>query len=169
MRSMKKTQLQSGFSIIELMITLLILTVLLSFAVPNFRELRLNTRTTGIANDLVTAFSLARGEAVKLNRPVLVTATGGSWENGWVLTQDIDGDGTDDQLFSGNDIGNFTLSAADGGGVAAASARFNGLGQVNSSLSFQLNRAGGTADKGRMICLAANGQVEVRKGVTSTC
>lgn len=85
---------QPGFTIIELMITLVVLSILLAAAVPSFREFTLNNRVIAAQNDLVTAMSLARSEAIKRSRDVRVCAsTDGAacsdetnWTTGWIVT-----------------------------------------------------------------------------------
>ncbi|HJS21578.1 MAG TPA: GspH/FimT family pseudopilin [Steroidobacteraceae bacterium] len=62
----------TGFTLIELMVTLSVAGVILAFAAPNFREFLLNSRMTGSANDLLTSLQLARSEAIKRQRPVAV-------------------------------------------------------------------------------------------------
>lgn len=62
---------QSGFTLIELMVTVLVLAVLLGIGVPNFRDFVRNSRLTAAANDLLGDLNLARSEAVK--RRVAVT------------------------------------------------------------------------------------------------
>ena len=82
-----------GFTLVELMIVLVILAVILIFALPAFQQVRLATRLTNYANDLVGSIYLARGEAIKRNNQVRLCATSdgstcaasGGWQQGWIV------------------------------------------------------------------------------------
>lgn len=59
-----------GFTLVEMVITILIAAILVAIAVPNFRNLIVSNRLTTTANEIVDALNAARVEAVKLNAPV---------------------------------------------------------------------------------------------------
>lgn len=93
MRKVMKTMVKNerGFTLVELMITLSVAAILLTLAVPSFTEMVANNRMTTNANQFVTAMNFARSEAIKRNAAIDVTATGGSWSNGWTVTVNSDG------------------------------------------------------------------------------
>jgi type IV fimbrial biogenesis protein FimT len=62
---------QGGFTLIELMFTIVVLAVLLAIGIPNFRDFLRNSRMVSAANDFLTDVNLARSESVK--RRVSVT------------------------------------------------------------------------------------------------
>lgn len=94
--------LQPGFTLIELMFTIVVLGVLLGFGIPNFREFMMNGRMTNAANDLLGDLNLARSEAVKRRAQVTVCGTNGSATPGcsssgsefsaWLVFVDTNGD-----------------------------------------------------------------------------
>ena len=75
----------SGFTLVELMVTVAVLAILLAIALPNYQAFVLNSRMTAQANDFLASLQLARSEAVKRNAPVSVNAIDGDWANGWEI------------------------------------------------------------------------------------
>jgi type IV fimbrial biogenesis protein FimT len=61
---------QLGFTLWELLMTMLVAGILLSLGVPSVMELQRNGAMTAAANDIVTAVLMARTEAVKRQAPV---------------------------------------------------------------------------------------------------
>src|SRR5262249_48741731 len=90
MRYPKKAQ--SGFTLMELMVAITILSVLLCVAVPSFREAGLPSQLRAIANSMVAAAQIARSEAIKRNATVTLCVSsngkawgGGNWQEGWIV------------------------------------------------------------------------------------
>lgn len=82
----------SGFTLIELMVSVAVAAVLLGIAVPNFSSIIVSNRLTTYANDLVTALNLARSEAIKRGVQITVSRKGdnsGQWESGWDVYADL--------------------------------------------------------------------------------
>ncbi len=87
-------QRQTGFTLYELMITLTVVAITLSFGIPNLRNFTLNSRMTSTANDLHAAFQMARSEAAHAKTNVTICASadpmgaancGGTWNQGYVV------------------------------------------------------------------------------------
>ncbi len=93
---------QTGFTLYELLITVLIVGVILALGVPNLRQFTQNSRMTGAANDLTSAFHLARSEASRAKATITICASadsmaptancGGTWDDGYIVFVDTDGD-----------------------------------------------------------------------------
>ncbi|WP_109126182.1 GspH/FimT family pseudopilin [Dyella sp. C11] len=64
-----------GFSLIELIVTLVIASIILAFAIPSFRAMIIANRLTTATNDIVDALNTARVEAVKRNGNVQFCAS----------------------------------------------------------------------------------------------
>jgi type IV fimbrial biogenesis protein FimT len=75
-----------GFTLIELMITISILVILLTVAVPSFREFVQSQRVKTASFDLFAAITYARSEALKRNGDVTLSAATGGWANGWSIS-----------------------------------------------------------------------------------
>lgn len=86
---------QSGFTLIELMVTVAVLATLITIAVPSFRDLLSNSRSATLTNELVFSLKIARSESIKRGvrtelcpRKQGDTATcstsASDWSNGWV-------------------------------------------------------------------------------------
>ena len=97
----KKTKYQTGFSLIELMIALVIIAILAAIATPSFNEMISNNRILSQAQDMTNGFKLARSEAIKRGSAVSVcpstngTACSGSnsLDAGWIIFIDSTGPG----------------------------------------------------------------------------
>lgn len=71
-----RTRSQSaGFTLIELMLTVMVAAILLGIGVPSFTNIIRNNRLTTAANDLLRSTQLARSEAIKRQVPVVVCAS----------------------------------------------------------------------------------------------
>ena len=103
MPPMKKFPLQlksSGFTLLELMITITVLAILLGIGVPSYQDAIRQNRLATTTNDLLASVAVARSEAVK--RGTLVTicpannnqtdcAVNDQWSNGWIVFADAKG------------------------------------------------------------------------------
>jgi type IV fimbrial biogenesis protein FimT len=94
----------AGFTLVEMLVTLTVLGLLLAVAVPSFNNAILGNKLTGYANSFLASAQLARSEAIKRNAAMTMCrsadgtncATSGGWQQGWIIFNDKDGDGTVD-------------------------------------------------------------------------
>lgn len=73
--------LSAGFTLVELMVTIVILAIVMAIAVPSFKEYMQNLQIRNAAESVLRGLQLARAEAVSRNAPVRFTldATGSGW------------------------------------------------------------------------------------------
>ncbi len=91
---------QRGFTLYELLTTLLIIGVVLALGIPNLTAFRQNSRMTAAANDMHSSFHLARTEASRSKDNITICASldplgvapdcdvGAEFEDGWIVFQD---------------------------------------------------------------------------------
>jgi type IV fimbrial biogenesis protein FimT len=97
-----------GFTLIELMITVAIVSILAGIAIPSFREMLRQNRATSLANELAASLNLARSEAIKQGVQVTICKSGNitdasptcsttdDWQDGWLIFVDKSTAGTVD-------------------------------------------------------------------------
>ncbi len=88
----KSKRRQSGFTLIEIIVTVSIATILMSIAIPNYTAMIKNNKVTAITNELISAMILARSEALKRKNNVSVCASvnqvacsGTDFSTGWIV------------------------------------------------------------------------------------
>lgn len=95
---------QSGFTLIEMMIVLIIMGVILALSAPSIWELLQKNRMQSAVDNFYAGLIFARSEALKRNQPVVICKSGsgtacpgtGNWEQGWMLFADENADGVKD-------------------------------------------------------------------------
>ncbi len=86
---------QAGFTLLELLITVIVAIVLMAVAIPSFVNFIESNRVTGLANQMVTALNVARSEAIRRVETVELCVFNGdpedpdcasdaNWARGWV-------------------------------------------------------------------------------------
>ena len=81
-----------GFTLVELLVTLLVASILLGIGAPAFGNLVEQTRLTTTTNQFLTTLHMTRSEAIRRGALVTLctstdgaTCTGTSWDAGWIL------------------------------------------------------------------------------------
>lgn len=86
----------TGFTLIELMITVAIVGILLLVGLPSLKSTMQGNQLVAATNELLSALHVARSEAIKLNSRVSICPTSGGgtlcagsdWSKGWVVFVD---------------------------------------------------------------------------------
>jgi len=93
---------QQGFTLVELLITIVVVSILLATAVPSFMQAIKNNRVAGQANSLVVSTQMARNESVKRGANTTICAANAAmngcsssndWSTGWISFSDLNRDG----------------------------------------------------------------------------
>lgn len=97
-----KTRSQNGFTLYELLVTLLVIGVVMTIGIPNFAAFTQNSRMSSTVNDLHSSFLLARSEAARAKANITICASAnsmaaaadcaGTFDQGWIIFVDTDGD-----------------------------------------------------------------------------
>lgn len=102
----------TGFTLVELMVTLAVLTIILGIAVPGMGDFVSNQRVRSQADSMLASLALARNESITQNLRVTLcpssngTSCTGTWSQGWIVFRDggtagtVDGSDTVMRAFS---------------------------------------------------------------------
>lgn len=164
MRSIK------GFTLVELLVTIAVLAIALSIAVPGFTDLLRQNRAQTHATMLVSALSLARSEAVKRGGRVGVAAIDGTtnWQGGWRIWVDTN----ENSAFDAGELLLRSFAALPNGLTLTASASrvmfTSGGVQPPSSVevSFTYSMEGLDCRYGRLITVNSMGRVSIARACT---
>jgi len=159
---------QKGFTVIELMVTLLIAVILMAYGIPSYREFGLRQAVTNEANSLISDLTYARVTAIKEGKSVVVLSKDGSdWSKGWDIFLD-DGDVssggptyspiTDVLLRNVQNVSNsLVLEGQAGSGIIG----FNNVGNANFQNIIDVSHPSTT--KKVVVRVSASGMITSRK------
>ncbi|MEH6798360.1 MAG: GspH/FimT family pseudopilin [Halopseudomonas sabulinigri] len=87
---MKKAEIcgmrrESGFTLLELMITLVVAAIILGLAVPSFQRTIARNAVKATTQDLVATLNAARAQSMSSRTAVTVKPESGGWGDGWSL------------------------------------------------------------------------------------
>ncbi|MEJ2041848.1 MAG: GspH/FimT family pseudopilin [Reinekea sp.] len=93
-----------GFTLVELVVTVVILAIVIMFAIPSFNTLMNRISTNSSRDKILTAFHYARSEAISQQAEVTICASAdgancsatSNWTSGWIVFLDDNGNQTVD-------------------------------------------------------------------------
>src|SRR5688572_29332546 len=168
-----------GFTLIEAMVTVAILAIIAAAAAPSYNNAITSNKLTSYANSFISSALLARSEAIKRNTVVrmcrsadgLTCATAGTWQQGWIVFNDINNDGAVDT----NETVISTQQAIGGDyhfteGSSVYSVAFQPTGVGTTAVAATLCRATPSpGNQERTISVSATGRTSVATTRTGTC
>ncbi|MBB3047506.1 type IV fimbrial biogenesis protein FimT [Litorivivens lipolytica] len=146
---------QGGYTLLEILITLAVVAIVASLAVPSFQNMIATQRVRSAANDLVATLNFARSEAVKRNATVTITPAAGGWTDGWTTAS-----------------GGTTLRVQDGyegitltGDPASTPLSYGGDGRRNGSdVEIEIEPPSGSGAPSYCIEMSATGKPSSKSG-----
>ena len=142
---------QTGLTLIELVVTMAVISLLLVMGVPQFQTTTANSRLTTAINTLTADLAFARTEAIKRGESVTVTAdvTNNDWADGWTI--ELLDDGTDLRI-SPALVADAAINTSSVNAI-----QFNADGRSTAAVTFSLcdNRTG---NFGKAVNLTTTGQ-----------
>jgi prepilin-type N-terminal cleavage/methylation domain-containing protein len=180
----------AGFTLIELMITIVIVAIVITVGVPSFNDFIASQRERTAASDLASDMAFARAEAIKESRWVIIEPIGGAgtWKDGWRIWVDLDNSrtrtATEDRKTSTGVSSRGKVCALgaldprivfrpDGRAFSAASGLASALTPVTATdgirISDDLGDGVATNDRIRLVYIGVSGRasVEVQDGGTA--
>ncbi len=150
-----------GITLIELLVGAAVAIIVAAAAVPGINRMLVDQRLAALSDELGEAVKLAREEARRRQATVhLSNFTGDSWQGGWTIWHDADGDGlrSDSEMLRYRPAIGKDVSIGDGG-VRLFS--FDAQGRVLVAGGLRLCSVDAPG-RGRELRIDADGRVESR-------
>ena len=147
----------SGFTLIELMVTIAVVAVLATVALPGFRVFVQENRVTTQTNEVVTMLNFARSEAARRGTDIRVELTAGN-DGGWVAQSMIE---DTEELLRETDRSGGQMIFNDGEDLSIL---FNNRGFADDGpFDLTLEAIGCRGEQQRLISVLATGRVSTER------
>ncbi len=152
-----------GFTLVELMFTVVVLAILAVAALPSFRSFLAAQRIKNTSFDIIAMLTLTRSEAMKRNVQISATPVSNDWARGWAVAAP---DGT--VISQKNAIaGAITITCFQGNPLAVqpcSPVRYDASGRAGTAQSIQITAADAAASSQRCIGIDLSGRPNSKKG-----
>jgi type IV fimbrial biogenesis protein FimT len=151
-----------GFTLIELMVGLVLVSILMGIGLPMFRSFILDQQLRATTSELRVALTLARSEAVKRNRAVALQPfdADDGWDSGWTIPSPVPGD---PDLLAHRQGGDVTITTDPD----MTSLQFTPMGRAASVVEFEVDIGPPESSIQSCMQLALDGRVTSTKGACS--
>lgn len=165
----------TGFTLLEMMVVIAVLAIVMSIAVPSFQGVARNSRTSSVANELLSALILARSEAVRRGKTVMVcrsdtsavppSCNGTSWTDGWLVFVGTGAGSGDEAVANHIKVGQIK-SAGIQIDAPADETGFSANGASTAAGTFTISPAcvSGDGNKNRILEISPAGRVSITTG-----
>ena len=174
MKQVRPVSRSSGFTLVELMITVVIVAVLLSVVVPGVENIQNRNRMDTAAHALFTSLMFTRSEAIKRNSPVVMCKSSDAssctdaaeWHHGWLIYADADSDSVVDP----NEVLRIGTAFENGDTLYTSGADFddqvvyNVDGSASGTGDFVLCNKGEASEFAREISISFTGRPKMNSG-----
>lgn len=178
--SLRGSGRQRGFTMVELMVVVALMGIVLGFAVPSMKTALLNNKLSSYANSFAGSVGLAKSEAIKRNATITICrsssgtacATTGNLQQGWIVFNDKDSDGTvdsDETLLQRQESLATDFSFVNTTDNTVYTFTFQPTGVGATSAVLVLCRTDGTGDSRRRIAVSATARIYSEKESGGTC
>jgi prepilin-type N-terminal cleavage/methylation domain-containing protein len=151
----KRVKASQGFTLVELMVGLVLMSILAGIGVPMFRSFILDQRLRATSTDLRIALVTARSESVKRNRTVELQPSDADWGTGWTIPNPVGGR---PDILNQKQMGDIAISGP-------TEVEFTPMGRTLAAAEFQIDV--GPESNGASACLQLqlDGRATSIKGV----